>query len=247
MYLVLAQLGKRVLRPGGIGVTTRLLDAVAIGADDTVVELAPGVGATALRIMARGPRSYTAVDRDPSLARRATGAISDIGGRVVVAPASDSGLPDGSASVVVCEAMLSMQSTTHKRAIVTEVARVLRSGGRFGLHELAFVGADAQRQRELEDEYTRVVRAGVRVCTVDEWRGLLAEVGLEVELVELSNWRLLTPGAVIRDEGVRGATRFGWALAKNRVARGRITALRRLARSRRDEVRVALIVGRKPS
>ena len=51
-HWLLARLGKRVLRPGGIGLTRTLLsDAEVTDAD--VLELAPGFGRTATEILAR--------------------------------------------------------------------------------------------------------------------------------------------------------------------------------------------------
>lgn len=46
-HWLLARSGKRVLRPGGRALTRRMLDALAIGPADAVVELAPGFGVTA--------------------------------------------------------------------------------------------------------------------------------------------------------------------------------------------------------
>ena len=63
-HWLLARLGKRVLRPGGLELTRALLDGLAIGPADEVVEFAPGLGVTARMILQRGPRRYTGVERD---------------------------------------------------------------------------------------------------------------------------------------------------------------------------------------
>ena len=66
-HWLLARLGKRVLRPGGLELTTQLLDEVHLpGAE--VVELAPGIGRTATLILAAEPAGYVGVDADPSAA-----------------------------------------------------------------------------------------------------------------------------------------------------------------------------------
>jgi hypothetical protein len=66
-HWLLARLGKRVLRPGGVELTGWLLDAAQVpGAD--VVELAPGLGRTAADVIARSPRSYRGVDADAAAA-----------------------------------------------------------------------------------------------------------------------------------------------------------------------------------
>jgi len=67
-HWLLARMGKRVLRPGGIELTRELLTALAIDAQNDVVEFAPGLGATARLTLASNPRSYTAVERDQQAA-----------------------------------------------------------------------------------------------------------------------------------------------------------------------------------
>jgi hypothetical protein len=69
-HLLLARLGKRVLRPGGLELTRQLLEELAIDASDDVIEFAPGLGVTAHLTLARRPRSYTAVERDREAAAR---------------------------------------------------------------------------------------------------------------------------------------------------------------------------------
>jgi len=46
-HWVLAQMGKKVLRPGGRELTARLIVALEINPADDVVEFAPGLGHTA--------------------------------------------------------------------------------------------------------------------------------------------------------------------------------------------------------
>ena len=46
-HWLLAKMGKRVLRPGGLQLTNQLLTALDIQPTDEVVEFAPGLGVTA--------------------------------------------------------------------------------------------------------------------------------------------------------------------------------------------------------
>lgn len=46
-HWLLARLGKRVLRPGGLELTRRMLAALDVRSSDEVVEFAPGLGTTA--------------------------------------------------------------------------------------------------------------------------------------------------------------------------------------------------------
>src|SRR3546814_5496568 len=90
-HWLLARLGKRVLRPGGVEITDQLLAATAIGSSDDVVEVAPGLGATTRRILAAGPASYTGVDRDPAAADLVATRLDGPNRRVVQASASEAG------------------------------------------------------------------------------------------------------------------------------------------------------------
>ena len=47
-----------------------MLDALAIGSKDNVVEFAPGLGVTAQIVLDRGPCSYCGVEREPAVAER---------------------------------------------------------------------------------------------------------------------------------------------------------------------------------
>lgn len=62
-HWLLAKLGKRVLRPGGIELTQRMLDALKVHSRDKVVEFAPGLGLTADRLRMEGTLDSGGVQR----------------------------------------------------------------------------------------------------------------------------------------------------------------------------------------
>ena len=159
-HWVLARAGKRVLRPGGAALTADMLDHARLAGAD-VVELAPGLGRTAAEIVAAGPASYTAIDRDPRAAARVA-AVVGTGGVVRQGEAADTGLDDECADVVVGEAMLTMQGDKSKAAIVAEAARVLRPGGRYAIHELGVAFDDIA-----EEDDTRLRRDLARAIHVN--------------------------------------------------------------------------------
>lgn len=121
-FLVLQQLGRRVLRPGGTVATDRLITALGIGSDDDVVELAAGVGTTARRLLATKPSSYVAVEPEERFAAQIDAVIEPAGGRHVRARAQKTDLPAASTDVVIGEAMLSMQPAGRRTEIVSEAA-----------------------------------------------------------------------------------------------------------------------------
>ncbi|MBU9766447.1 methyltransferase domain-containing protein [Mycobacterium sp. TNTM28] len=227
-HWLLARLGKRVLRPGGLELTTRLLGAAKIkGAD--VVELGPGLGRTATDIAAQGPRSYVGVDDSSTTSGPLQQAITATGGRLVAADAAETGLDAGSADVVVGEAMLTMQGEKSKKAIVDEAFRVLRPGGRYAIHELGLVPdtlADGIKD-DIRREMARAIKVNARPLTVAEWTELLTGAGFEVASVDRAPMALLQPRRMIADEGLFGALRIVGNVLTHPAARKRVLHMRK--------------------
>ena len=92
-HWLLARLGKRVLRPGGVELTRTLLSHAKLSGAD-VVELAPGLGRTATEIVAQGPRSYVGAEGDPDAANVVRGVLSDLGARNATVRVADAAATD---------------------------------------------------------------------------------------------------------------------------------------------------------
>ena len=67
-HWLLAKMGKRVLRPGGIELTRRVIKAAKPSAKDRIVEFGPGVGRTAEILLAAQPKEYVGVDPNAAAA-----------------------------------------------------------------------------------------------------------------------------------------------------------------------------------
>ena len=244
-HWVLARLGKRVLRPGGMQLTRRLLEALRIESTDDVVEFAPGMGVTARLALELGPESYTAVERDEAAAKIVGNYLKGERQKCVVGNASDTGLPDQCSTVVYGEAMLTMQTDEMKRDIVQEAHRLLKIGGRYGIHEMCLMSdnLDAKTKRETERALTGVVHHGVRPLAVSEWRSLLESEGFEVQSVDMASMSLLEPGRLISDEGFAGALRFGLNFLRDSEARRRVLEMRSVFRRYREQLGAVGITG----
>jgi hypothetical protein len=248
-HWLLARMGKRVLRPGGLELTHQLLTALAIGEHDDVVEFAPGLGVTARLTLDRKPRSYTAIERDQNAAATVEHYLSGPSQRCIVGTAEQTGLADASASVIYGEAMLSMQPAGTKAQIVAEAVRLLGPNGRYGIHELCLVPDDADQatrdsiQRELSHE----IHVGVRPLTAREWRDVFESAGLTVVAEHRAPMHLLEPKRLVSDEGLLRAIRFVWNVARHRAARQRVLAMRKIFRKYRDNLAAIALVAVKPS
>src|SRR5215471_16297737 len=93
-HWLLARIGKRVLRPGGLELTKWLINTLGVTGQDNVVELAPGLGVTARRLLEREPHSYLGIDRDPAAAARVMHRLgASSGAKCLVGHAEATGLP----------------------------------------------------------------------------------------------------------------------------------------------------------
>jgi len=250
-HWVLARLGKRVLRPGGVVLTRKMLDALAIGRADHVVEFAPGMGHTARRVLSLGPADYTAVERDPSAARNVSRWLGtgDATRRVITGQAQQTPLPDGCATVVYAEAMLTMQPDTRRRQIIAEAYRLLKPGGRYGIHELGVRldhDAPSQQMQSVRRKITDAIHHQAYPMRVEEWKALLEAEGFVVERSFTTPMALLEPVRLIRDEGWTGAARFLFNLLTHGPERRRVRQMRRTFRELREHLIAVSLIARKP-
>lgn len=232
-HWLLARLGKTVLRPGGVEMTSHLLHDLGIGRTDDVVEVAPGLGVTTRRVLASDPATYTGVDRDPDAAGLVGHLLTGANRRIVNAGAQDTGLDDASADVVFGEAYLTMHPDSLKERILTELTRVLRPGGRFALHEIAFRpdSVDDPTRERVAAALTSTIKVSVNPRTVGGWDELLEAHGLAVRARYRVPLHLLEPRRLLDDEGVLGASRFVTNVLRDRDARSRVRAMRAAMRA----------------
>ncbi len=248
-HWLLARMGKRVLRPGGRELTDQLLAALAIGPSDDVVELAPGLGSTTELVLGRSPASYVGVDRDPVSAERVAHVVDGPGRSVVNASAADTGLPDASADVVFGEAYLTMQPASQKRKIMEELARVVRPGGRVGLHEVCFAPDDLDEERceAIAADLQRTIKVNVTPLSLRGWTDLLDEAGFDVTTKVTNPLHLLEPRRLIADEGLLGAARFVGRVVRNADARARVLAMRSAMHDNAEHLQACVVTATRRS
>lgn len=245
-HWVLARVGKKVLRPGGLELTLQMLsDAKLTGS--RVVEYAPGLGRTASEILAARPASYTGIEKDPVAAKQVAELVG-ARGTVVNADAAETGLDAGSADVVVGEAMLTMQGEKAKRAIISEAVRLLAPGGRYAIHELAVQpdNIDEELHTRIRQDLARAIHVNARPLTCEQWAELLEECGLVVETIQTAPMALLDFSRNVRDEGFVQTLRIIRNVLSDRELRARVLGMRRTFRTYQDSMCGVTIVARKP-
>ena len=169
--------------PGGLVLTRRLLDQLGLAPGSRLVDVASGIGTTALLAATEYGVRADGVDLSPANVALATGAAAARGldDRVIFQLGDAEALPldDGGWDAVVCECALC--TFPDKQTAVAEMARVLKPGGRIGITDMT-----ADRDR-LPPELTTLqawIACVADARSADDYQDLLAGAGLQVLRIE---------------------------------------------------------------
>lgn len=248
-HWLLARLGKRVLRPGGLELTREMLGALDVQPADAVVEFAPGLGVTTQMTLSRNPASFTAVEKDENAAELVRLYLEGPDQSCVVGDAADTGLRSESATVIYGEAMLTMETQRKKTSIVTEAFRLAQEGGRYGIHELCLRPDDLpeEKKKEIQKALAKAIRVNARPLTPSEWREVMESSGFTVQAEANAPMGLLSPKRFIQDEGVKGTLKFAWNLVRNPAAVRRVVRMRIVFQRYKKHLGAIALVGVKQS
>jgi SAM-dependent methyltransferase len=246
-HWLLAKMGKKVLRPGGKELTLQLMDRLAIGPQDDVVEFAPGLGYTAGITLSKGPRSYAGVELNEEAAGILRRKINGPDRRIVIGNACSAPLDTASATKVYAEAMLTMQADHRKAEIMGEAYRILRPGGLYGIHEIALVpdNMPEEGKRNIQRDLAQTIKVNARPMTRSEWTRMLEAAGFEVRSVMTNPMHLLETKRLIDDEGFLRFLKISWNILTHGKARKRILEMRKVFRRYDKSMEAIAIVARK--
>lgn len=194
----LASLGKTELKPGGTYATGALLRILEFGGKDHVMVVGPHAANTALFVsmttqatteaLVRDERDKVTED-DASLKRRSTARVGK---------ADELPFPDNHFTGVMIEATLSFMHPLQQKKVLSESLRVLRPGGRIGLHELVWRQPPTD---ELIARLRKVWQGDVNPYVVRGWWDMLEEAGFEAVRNELAVVSYFTRQGMSADEG----------------------------------------------
>lgn len=247
-HWVLAKLGKRVLRPGGLELTRSMIGHLQIGKTDDVVEFAPGLGITAEMTLAREPKSYTAVEINREAGRLFMDRLGSKDVKQVIADAAATDLPDGYADKVYGEAMLTMLPLERKKAVAAEAYRILRPGGLYGIHEVGLYpdGLPEEVKVAVRRDLADAIQVNATPYTAADWGKILTDQGFEVVCVETSPMHLLERKRLIADEGFGRVVGMLFRLLTHPKLRRQALKMRRTFRKHEGHMNAIAIVARKP-
>ncbi len=176
------------------GSLPRLVELLAPQRGSTALDIATGAGHVALALAAQAGH-VVASDLTPQMLQVARGLASERRlTNVSFADLRAEALPFADATFDIVTCRIAPHHFDDVRAFVSEVARVLRPGGLFGLVENvspdpSIMTDDAAALSAAADEYNAFEKhrdpSHVRCLTLTEWRGLVADAGLTERHLEL--------------------------------------------------------------
>ncbi len=246
-HWLLAKMGKKVLRPGGKELTKQLMGKLAISPTDDIVEFAPGLGFTAGIALQKDPKTYTGVELNEEAAAILRKKINGPGREIVIGNACCCPLGTATADKVYGEAMLTMQADHRKAEIIREAHRILRTGGLYGIHEIALTpdAMSAAGKKQIQHELAATIRVNARPLTQTEWTTMLEGEGFIVESVMTNPMHLLETSRIIDDEGFLRTLKIAFNILTHPKARKRILDMRKVFRRYGDSMSAIAIVARK--
>lgn len=246
-YLLLAKVGKRVLRPGGKELTKRMLDLLNITKNDEVVEFAPGWGFTAHLSLSQNPKSYTGIDSDERFVALLNKRFLGSKAKFKLGEAANTGLPNESADKVYGEAMLSMHIDHRKDDIINEAYRILKPGGLYAIHELVLKPDDMKEdeRKKIQYDLAQAMKVNARPHVIAEWESLLQQEGFRIEKVEYAPMRLLQPLRLIDDEGFLGFLKITKNIIFNPEIKKRVIFMRETFKKYEPNLQAVLIIAKK--
>ncbi|GAB1415469.1 class I SAM-dependent methyltransferase [Paludibacter sp.] len=244
-HWILANMGKKVLRPGGKKLTQLLLSKINITQNDDIVEFAPGMGFTAALALKSKPKSYVGIDADEEVVINLRNKIKYDNARFILRKANETGLESESKDKVYGEAMLTMHSNPRKSEIIREAYRILKKGGLYGIHELGLKDVDESSKKEIHKALTTSIHVHAQPLTIDEWKELVENEGFTIREVVTNEMLLLEPKRIIADEGLFRMLRIICNVLRHKDARKRILGMRKIFRKYQNQINAISIIAEK--
>ena len=227
-HVVLAAAGKTVLRPGGCAATERHFQWANFQPGETVLELASGLGSSAISLAKRYKVQVVGIEKDPNRVVIAQSAARSSGVEHLVRFTEGNIFHletlSESFDCVLAEAILTMQSSAGKAKILAGIRDRLNIGGKFLSHELLA----RDHLESLHQDLTQAMHVNATPLTDADWVNTFHQMGLTVTQQQTGAMKLLDPIQVLQDEGVVHTVQIVWNVLTQPILRDRILTMRRV-------------------
>jgi predicted O-methyltransferase YrrM len=242
---VLATAGKTVLRPGGQQATQQLFRWANFQPSNTVLELASGLGTSAIALAKHYSVQVVGVERDPRRVAIANQRIqaSGLADQVQILQGNIFELHTLTEQFdyVLAEAILTMQSPPGKAKILAGICDRLKPGGKFLSHELLVQDHEA----EIHHALAAAIRANATPLSLEHWIDTCEQARLHLQRHQAGPMRLLYPPALLQDEDIVNTLKIAWNILTQPKLRSRILAMQKVFQTYRKDLNYLIFTATK--
>ncbi len=213
--------GIKVLHPGGMDSTQKLLEAAQINSESNILDLACGAGTTSFFIANRYDANITGIDIDEILIEQANEKLESRQNKKMkftVADALTLPYPEATFDLVIAQAFLIL--IDEQKQALNEIYRVLKPGGIFASLELSWNKIpDKNGFDELVEKTCNTFIP--RMKTFDDWIGFFENSGFR----EINALRYKMPSGMIqmlKAEGIKNFLHFMFRMISRSLVRKRM-------------------------
>jgi SAM-dependent methyltransferase len=235
-YEVLIAAGKTVLRPGGRAATEQLFQWADFKPGATVLELASGLGTSAIALAKRYGVRVVGIEKNPNnvaiAQERVQAAKLDSHVQIIQGNIFRLDAIAETFDYVWAEAILTMQTAEGKTKILHGVRDRLKPTGKFLSQELIVRNPLEEIHRDL----SRTLHVNATPLLESDWIDVYARTDFKIEHRQTGAMKLLDPIQVIRDEGITRTAQIVWNIATNSEIRDRILAMQQVFRQYQQDL-----------
>lgn len=203
-HVLLKQLGKTKLRPGGMEGTSWLLAQIQITKDTKLLEVACNTGGNLIEIAKKYKNICVGLDQSNEWTEIARKNVKDANLEnyieIIRGNALEMPFPDESFDIVLNEAMLTMLPIMDKKKALKEYYRVLKPDGILLTHDILELKEDEIALKALQ----KAVYMPIEPLLLEKWLKIFKDTGFSEINYNSGNFTLLTKDGLLRDEGKEG-------------------------------------------
>jgi ubiquinone/menaquinone biosynthesis C-methylase UbiE len=229
------------LHPGGLALTEELAQFCNLAEGDRVLDVACGTGESACHLADRFGSDICGLDHSEELLGRARSKAAEVGSTATFHHGDAHDLPFGEAEfdIAICECTLCLLD---KAQVLSEMSRVVRSGGYVAMHDLFW-------QEDAPDRLKKKLSQleGEEPETLAGWKRLFSEAGLvDVRIIDRSELKARWMRDTRKQLGLRGQLRLMFHLVRRWGLTGLWTVLRSEQIMASSKLGYAIVIGVKP-
>jgi ubiquinone/menaquinone biosynthesis C-methylase UbiE len=201
-YQFMAELGKKVIHPGGMRSTKEIYSMANLQSNHIVLDVGCGVATTAIDIVKKFGCNVVACDIDQKMLEMAEENVrrARLREKIKVMNADIQQMPfsDNEFHVIIVEAVTMF---VNRKKAVKELYRVCKQQGKVIDHEFIWRKKPTQEARRI---FEGEVCPGIKFDTEADWLKLYHECGFNMTKKNTGPFVMMSPTGFIQDEGITG-------------------------------------------